>query len=113
MTREYSENLFAELGEAAFAIGPGLGTTPDKVTLIEKALASSLSLVLDADALTILSGLGKEGKLKRDEKVRFFLLPHPKEASRTFGRRETSEISDDRFLSLPESSPSAFLLPWS
>jgi hydroxyethylthiazole kinase-like uncharacterized protein yjeF len=40
----------------AAVIGPGLGTDPGAVTLVESAVASTVALVLDADALSAFAG---------------------------------------------------------
>ena len=71
------------------ALGPGLGRDAWSYPLWQRALDSGLPLVLDADALNLLS----LEPIRRDDWV---LTPHPGEAARLLGTN-TSAIQCDRF----------------
>ena len=43
-------------------MGPGMGTDESRLEMLRSALASDWSLVLDADALTLIAGLGEKGR---------------------------------------------------
>ncbi len=78
---------------SVLVVGPGLGRTPWSEQLLQKALASGLPMVLDADALNILS----EGRVGRDaDTANAVLTPHPGEAARLLGC-DTGEVQADRF----------------
>lgn len=77
----------------ALVIGPGLGRSPWSEQMLQKALASSLPMVLDADALNMLA----EGRIgKSADFSRAVLTPHPGEAARLLGMA-SSEVQNDRF----------------
>jgi ADP-dependent NAD(P)H-hydrate dehydratase / NAD(P)H-hydrate epimerase len=74
-------------------VGPGLGKTPWSEQLLQRSLASGLPMVLDADALNILS----EGRVGKAVNLgRAVLTPHPGEAARLL-RTTSSSIQQDRF----------------
>lgn len=73
------------------AIGPGLGQGAWGQGLVEAVLKISKPLVMDADALNILSNL--EGEQKKDNWV---LTPHPGEAARLLGC-SIADIQSDRY----------------
>ncbi len=75
------------------AIGPGLGRSPWSEQLLQQVLATDLPLVVDADALNMLSELATKQSVQRQNWV---LTPHPGEASRLLGR-STTEVQSDRF----------------
>jgi NAD(P)H-hydrate epimerase len=71
-------------------VGPGLGQSPWSEYLLQAAVASGKSMVLDADGLNMLAG----GKVKaRDGMI---ITPHPGEAGRLLSR-STAEVQADRF----------------
>ena len=77
------------------AIGPGLGQSVQAGELLAQALDSPLPLVIDADALNLLT---QGTLLLRKVAVRpapTFLTPHPAEAARLLGC-STAEIQADR-----------------
>jgi len=80
-------------------IGPGLGRSPWSQQMLWFASQSDKPMVLDADALNLLSsgdilvGSGVVAKAKRNNWV---LTPHPGEASRLLGDSIT-QIQQDRF----------------
>lgn len=70
---------------SVLAIGPGLGQSPRAHALLETALATPCTLVLDADALNLLAS---DPKLARQAAYRphpTLLTPHPGEAARLLG----------------------------
>jgi NAD(P)H-hydrate epimerase len=87
-----NENHLSELGNplsfGAVGIGPGIGTDPESQKAVHKLLTKcKRSLVIDADALNIISlnhdwfSLIPEGTI---------LTPHPKEFERLAGKTENS-----------------------
>src|SRR5690606_28173258 len=72
------------------AIGPGLGKSEWSQHLLAATLASSLPLVVDADALNLIAGM--PDALRRE----WVLTPQPGEAARLL-RCSTGEIQADRF----------------
>jgi len=70
------------------ALGPGLGQDDWARGLLAAVLASSLPLVLDADALNLLA----ESGLRR---AHWILTPHPGEAGRLLGR-SSADVQRDR-----------------
>lgn len=75
------------------AIGPGLGVDAWARALFAAALGSGKSLVIDADALTLLAAVG--GRAPAGS----ILTPHPGEAARLLGTT-TSQIQADRCAAL-------------
>lgn len=77
-------------------VGPGLGRSPWSEQMLQQALATGLPLVLDADALNILS----QGQQQLpDDSVPRVLTPHPGEAARLLGCT-VAEIQADRFAAI-------------
>jgi NAD(P)H-hydrate epimerase len=72
----------------AVAIGPGLGLNDTAAALLDAAIACGKPLVVDADALTLLSR-----RPRRHD--RWILTPHPGEAARLLGC-DTAAIQRDR-----------------
>jgi len=70
-------------------IGPGLGQSPWAIALFEKVCASGLPMVVDADALNLLSTLPRQN-------CDWILTPHPGEAARLL-QTDTLTIRTDRF----------------
>ena len=74
-------------------VGPGLGRSPWSEQLLQQALAAQLPMVLDADALNILS----ERRLTVDRSSSSWAItPHPGEAARLLGTT-VQDIESDRF----------------
>jgi NAD(P)H-hydrate epimerase len=90
------EATFHRLAERAtvIAIGPGLGQGEWSAQQLHYAMDTGLPLVLDADALNLLS----QEVRKRDN---WILTPHPAEAARLLGK-STQEVNRDRFAALRE-----------
>lgn len=74
---------------SVIALGPGLGRDAWAQSLWRRALESGLPLVMDADALNLLS----QSPLRREDWV---LTPHPGEAARLLGT-DARAIQEDRF----------------
>lgn len=74
-------------------IGPGLGQTPWSEQMLQKVLATNKPVVIDADALNLLSNARLMPKTLRDNWV---LTPHPGEAARLLAITN-NEINQDRF----------------
>ena len=77
-------------------IGPGLGTDDWAVNLYDQALASEKHLILDADALNILSS-------EIHDRGNWTLTPHPGEAARLL-HSSVSNIQSDRINAITEIS---------
>lgn len=78
---------------SVLVVGPGLGRTPWSEQMLQKALAARLPMVLDADALNILS----EGRVGAKADIsNTVLTPHPGEAARLLGC-SSGEVQRDRF----------------
>jgi NAD(P)H-hydrate epimerase len=77
----------------AVLIGPGLTTHPQSKILVRALIeACPVPLVLDADALNVLSG---EAEWIRKARNTVILTPHPGEMSRLLGR-DIAEVQADR-----------------
>lgn len=77
------------------AIGPGLGQSSEAAELLDRALASTLPLVIDADGLNLLAQYPalREKIAVRPEPT--FLTPHPAEAARLLDTT-TAAVQADR-----------------
>lgn len=96
--RALGEKALADLeafwpGKAAIALGPGLGTHPETVHLVQEIVRRSpIPLVIDADGLNALA----EAPACLDQaKVPIILTPHPGEMSRLLNR-SVKEIQAQR-----------------
>lgn len=78
----------------ALTVGPGLGQSQWGEALFQKAIASNLSMVVDADALNMLS----KNPQHYDN---WILTPHPGEAARLLDC-SSAEIQADRFAAVNE-----------
>lgn len=88
-----AEDLAALLERATvIAIGPGLGTGEWSRAMFETVMHSDLPLVVDADALNLLS----QSELRKPD---WILTPHPGEAARLL-ECSTVEVQDDRCAAL-------------
>ncbi|AMO54741.1 hypothetical protein GZ77_23935 [Endozoicomonas montiporae] len=79
--------------KTVLVVGPGIGTDQWALDLVDEALNAELPLVLDADALNLLS---EHSQLRRARKFPMMLTPHPGEAARLL-EMDTSAIQKDRF----------------
>lgn len=74
-------------------VGPGLGRSPWSEQLLQKAVASGLPLVLDADGLNILA----DGRVvPNPDGSQWVLTPHAGEAARLLGL-SVAEVQADRY----------------
>jgi len=91
-TRAFERGLLASIAEkkTVAAIGPGLGTHPDTVQFVRRAVAElHLPMVIDADGLNAL-----DHEYSKPEALRI-LTPHPGEMSRLVAH-SVEEIQADR-----------------
>ncbi|WP_430460169.1 NAD(P)H-hydrate dehydratase [Thalassolituus sp. LLYu03] len=80
------------------AIGPGLGQGSWSELLLQRVLGSALPLIMDADALNILSSPGWKQDFAQRQVI---MTPHPGEAARLLGKT-TDEVQADRFAAARE-----------
>ncbi|KFF73235.1 sugar kinase [Chryseobacterium sp. P1-3] len=81
-------NDFSEVEGMTLGIGPGLGTHEEtEAGLIKLLKDNRMPLVLDADALNIISKKQKNIRLIPEKTI---ITPHPKEFERLFGSTENS-----------------------
>ena len=74
-------------------VGPGLGRSAWSEQLLQQVLKTNLPLIVDADALTLVSRQCGQLGYRRDE---WILTPHPGEMKRLLGVANKA-IEDDRF----------------
>jgi hydroxyethylthiazole kinase-like uncharacterized protein yjeF len=91
-------DVFGDRRFRTFILGPGLGTGPDARKIVETVLRHECNLVLDADALMILSQIGLE--VLRTRKGLTILTPHEGEYKRLFGDVRGSKIDRARHAAL-------------
>ena len=78
---------------SVLVVGPGLGRGPWGEQLLQQAYNSGKPMIVDADALNILS----EGRvIKNPHRDNWILTPHPAEAARLLGC-DTASVQADRF----------------
>jgi NAD(P)H-hydrate epimerase len=79
---------------SVIAVGPGLGKSDWAARLFATAINSEKPLVVDADALNLLS-------IENIQRDNWILTPHPGEAARMLGKT-VAEIQADRFSAVKE-----------
>lgn len=89
------EKLFQLDHLNCLAVGPGLGQSPQAVQLLRQALETELPLVLDADALNLLSIHDDLQELTKSRKGGTILTPHSAEAARLLSST-THDIQQER-----------------
>ena len=90
------EALFSGTRLTALAAGPGMGQSPAARVLLGKVLTIELPLVLDADALNLISADEPlQVALAARRPASTILTPHPTEAARLAGS-DTAAIQSDR-----------------
>jgi ADP-dependent NAD(P)H-hydrate dehydratase / NAD(P)H-hydrate epimerase len=67
----------------AWVVGPGMGTDDDARSVLAEVLGTDLPVVVDADALTLVS---RQPELVGDRSAPTVLTPHDREFARIFGR---------------------------
>ncbi|MFQ5441701.1 MAG: NAD(P)H-hydrate dehydratase [Thermodesulfobacteriota bacterium] len=81
-------------GKSALVAGPGLGTSPEILRLMEKVLMGAAPpLVIDADGLNSLAG---HLRVLKESNKEIVLTPHPGEAARLLGVK-AADVQRDRF----------------
>ncbi|MEK7882104.1 MAG: bifunctional ADP-dependent NAD(P)H-hydrate dehydratase/NAD(P)H-hydrate epimerase [Pseudomonadota bacterium] len=100
MIRTPAEVLAGDLATCV-AIGPGLGQSPAALDLMRDAVLSPATLVLDADALNLLSQHADLEKALVDRGAATLLTPHPMEAARLLGST-TAKVQHDRIAAARE-----------
>lgn len=84
-----------EMDLDCLVIGPGLGQSAHSLGYLRRALESEVKLVIDADALNLLSSHAELQELLKTRKAASILTPHPTEAGRLLGC-SNHEIQQDR-----------------
>ncbi|WP_018410502.1 bifunctional ADP-dependent NAD(P)H-hydrate dehydratase/NAD(P)H-hydrate epimerase [Methyloversatilis thermotolerans] len=97
MIRSPAELLSGDLATSV-AIGPGLGQSPAALDLMRDAVQTPATLVLDADALNLVSQYRDLEKALLDRTAATLLTPHPMEAARLLGST-TAAVQKDRIAS--------------
>lgn len=82
---------------SVLVVGPGLGRSSWSEQLLQKAVASGLPMVLDADALNILA----EGRVIKTTDHTWVLTPHAGEAARLLGI-SVADVEADRFTAVQQ-----------
>ncbi len=80
---------------SALAIGPGLGDSPDAAEYLDWALAATVPLVIDADALNQIAVTDTLKSKLKQRVISTILTPHPAEAARLLGCTIT-KVQQDR-----------------
>jgi hydroxyethylthiazole kinase-like uncharacterized protein yjeF len=80
---------------SAIAIGPGLGTEEEARRLLRAIISRNVPLLLDADALNLVSLRPALANALKAREAVTLLTPHPAEAGRLLGT-STSEVQDNR-----------------
>jgi len=83
-----------EDGPDAIIVGPGLGTNERGEQRLRRALATSLPLVIDADALTLIARDAALAATVASRKAPTVMTPHPAEAARLAGSTAAAIQSD-------------------
>jgi ADP-dependent NAD(P)H-hydrate dehydratase / NAD(P)H-hydrate epimerase len=79
----------------ALVVGPGLGLSPTATAVLERALAASVPLLLDADALNALARDPQLQAATRSRSAATLVTPHPAEAARLLGV-DVASVQRDR-----------------
>ncbi len=86
------------MDSSSIVIGPGLGQSDWASSILEAALGSGSPLVIDADALNLISMDERLRSMLSSRKGSAILTPHPAEAARLLGCT-TARIQEDRIAS--------------
>ena len=85
----------ADFGKAVLVVGPGLGRSAAAAALLDSVLQSSCPLVLDADALNLMSANPALQQRVAAHPAPVLLTPHPLEAARLLGCT-VEQVQSDR-----------------
>ena len=80
---------------SCLVVGPGLGVEADACLMLEHAIQSPLSLVLDADALNLIASNSKLTHQLQKRMAPSILTPHPAEAAHLLNM-DTKTVQNDR-----------------
>jgi ADP-dependent NAD(P)H-hydrate dehydratase / NAD(P)H-hydrate epimerase len=81
----FRDALGFDFSGRTLVVGPGLGSAPEAVHLLGKAIDSACPMVIDADALNLIAAdAGLQARLGQ-RKAATVLTPHPLEAARLLG----------------------------
>ncbi|HSQ03028.1 MAG TPA: NAD(P)H-hydrate dehydratase, partial [Burkholderiales bacterium] len=90
-----SDEVLALQHLTALAVGPGLGQNEAALSVLSRALESTVPLVIDADGLNLIGARNGLKQTLQARKAPTVLTPHPAEAARLLGCR-TDEVQGDR-----------------
>ncbi len=91
-----SPDKLAELPQLdCIVVGPGMGQSPAAIKLLEYWMAQNVPLLLDADALNLLSAHPHLRVAMQSRKADSIITPHPGEAARLLGC-DSKSIQQDR-----------------
>jgi hydroxyethylthiazole kinase-like uncharacterized protein yjeF len=89
------DQLLADVPLTAVAAGPGLGTDSAAQRVLAQALRLELPLVLDADALNLISTYGVLQSAVQSRRAPTLMTPHPAECARLL-EAATADVQSDR-----------------
>jgi hydroxyethylthiazole kinase-like uncharacterized protein yjeF len=89
------DGVFHSAEMTVIAAGPGMGKDEGAKRALRQALESPSALLLDADALNLVSDDPELAELTAKRKAATLLTPHPAEAGRLLGL-STRNVQDDR-----------------
>jgi len=89
------EDVLSFGNASALAVGPGLGQSDAALEHLQRAIASDLPLVLDADALNLIAKQAALATQVARRAATTLMTPHPLEASRLLGTN-AEEVRDNR-----------------
>jgi NAD(P)H-hydrate epimerase len=96
-----AEESFSQT-QGILIVGPGLGEDSRAKQRVEKAVDFSGTLIVDADAINLISkGDSLINKIKNRKPGSTVLTPHPKEAARLCGKT-VEEVEKDRYSAIKE-----------
>ncbi len=91
--READDPAETDLGRyTALLVGPGWGLSEGRRRWLEQLIDLGVPGALDADGVTLLGGMGREGEV--DLGGRWVLTPHPGEFARLLGRAAAEVLAD-------------------
>ncbi len=88
-------DLFALQPLDCLIVGPGLGQSEPALSLLDQALSSTSTIVLDADALNLIARHAQLKKKLVQRSAATILTPHPAEAARLLST-DTAAVQHDR-----------------
>lgn len=91
----FRDGLYQSQEITVIAAGPGMGRGENARTALRQALASPAVLLLDADALNLVSESEQLAESVAERRAATLLTPHPAEAARLLGM-STRDVQNDR-----------------